>query len=203
MEWIKKITDIIMPWPEEEEEEISEVQKKPELKAIETTPEQQVQNFVAAETPLKRVAAGGGATVGFAAAPVVGNVGIPESMPVSSNENVSFGGGHIGESSRPNLSVLKTPELAVNIYTPRDFNQVAGIADDLLSKRAAVVNFEYVKGEEQQRICDFVNGVCYVIDGSADLISEKIILYVPDGVDAQDIVKSVSSDAPAFLKRNF
>ncbi len=202
MEWLKKITDIIMPWPEEEEETVEE--KQVEVKQFEQpiaqAQSQPVAEFaevaaVAAEMPAKKVAAGGGGVFqGFAAAPVA---------------NADFREGGAGfafrseNSTRPNLSVVKSAEMSVKIYNPRDFDQVAGIADDLLGKKAAVVNFEYVKGEEQRRICDFINGVCYVIDGTADIISDQIILYVPEGIDAQDIVKSVSSDAPAFLRKNF
>ena len=40
--------------------------------------------------------------------------------------------------------------------------------------------------EEQRRICDFVNGVCYVLDGCAKRISEQIVLYVPEGVDVDE-----------------
>ena len=56
-------------------------------------------------------------------------------------------------------------------------------ADDLLANRAAVVNYERVDLPEQRRICDFINGVSYVLDCEARRISDIMVLYVPSGVD--------------------
>ena len=65
----------------------------------------------------------------------------------------------------------------------RLLDQVARIADDLLANRAAVVNYERVDLPEQRRICDFINGVSYVLDCEARRISDIMVLYVPSGVD--------------------
>ena len=88
-------------------------------------------------------------------------------------------------TTRPKLTVhtTKTPELAMEIHVPSNFDQVARIADDLLANRAAVVNYERVDLPEQRRICDFINGVSYVLDCEARRISDIMVLYVPSGVD--------------------
>ena len=88
-------------------------------------------------------------------------------------------------AARPKLTVhtTKTPELAMEIHVPSNFDQVARIADDLLANRAAVVNYERVDVPEQRRICDFINGVSYVLDCEARRISDIMVLYVPSGVD--------------------
>jgi len=87
------------------------------------------------------------------------------------------------ERPRFKARAAKPSELSVDIYVPTKFEQVTGIADDLLAKKAAIVNFERVDFAEQRRICDFVNGVCYVLDGEARRISDGMMLYVPSGVD--------------------
>ena len=99
-------------------------------------------------------------------------------------------------SSRPKLTVhtTKVPELAMEIHVPSNFDQVARIADDLLLNRAAIVNFERVDFPEQRRICDFINGVSYVLDCEARRITETMILYVPSEVD-------VSTARPSLAKR--
>ena len=71
----------------------------------------------------------------------------------------------------------------MEIHVPSNFDQVARIADDLLANRAAIVNFERVDVPEQRRICDFINGVSYVLDCEARRISPIMVLYVPSGVD--------------------
>ncbi len=89
---------------------------------------------------------------------------------------------------RPKLTVHTTKQLnlSVRIYAPTDFDQVTAIADDLKAGKAAVVNYERIEADEQRRICDFVNGVCYVLDGCAKRISDQIVLYVPEGVDVDE-----------------
>ena len=88
-------------------------------------------------------------------------------------------------ATRPKLTVHTTitPELAMEIHVPSNFDQVARVADDLLANRAVVVNFERVDAPEQRRICDFINGVSYVLDCEARRISDAMVLYVPSGVD--------------------
>lgn len=88
-------------------------------------------------------------------------------------------------TARPHLSVCaaQTGELAVDIYVPTAFAQAARIADDLIAKKAAIVNYERVEGNEQRRLCDFINGVCYILDGEARRISDGMVLYVPTGVN--------------------
>lgn len=88
-------------------------------------------------------------------------------------------------TARPRLSVCpaQTGELAVDIYVPTAFAQAARIADDLIAKKAAIVNYERVEGNEQRRLCDFINGVCYILDGEARRISDGMVLYVPTGVN--------------------
>ena len=99
-------------------------------------------------------------------------------------------------TSRPKLTVhtTKTPELAMEIHVPSNFDQVARIADDLLANRAAVVNYERVDVPEQRRICDFINGVSYVLDCEARRISDIMVLYVPSGVDVTTAKPTVANN---------
>ena len=92
-------------------------------------------------------------------------------------------------TARPSLTVVKPHDLTMRIYMPENFDQVVGIADDILEKKAAVVNYEKVGDEDQRRISDFVNGVCYVTDGAVSMISEKIFLYLPAGVESGEIAR--------------
>ena len=92
------------------------------------------------------------------------------------------------------VHTTKVAELSVKIYVPEDFDLVTSIADDLKAGKAAVVNYESVAAEEQRRICDFVNGACYVVNGCAKRISEQIVLYAPEGVDVADAMPMALTD---------
>ena len=82
----------------------------------------------------------------------------------------------------------------MKIYTPTKFDeQVQHIADDLIKKNAVIVNFEGVDDIGQQRIGDFIIGAVYMIDGKAEQISNKIVLYVPNGIESEHAASSMSS----------
>lgn len=87
---------------------------------------------------------------------------------------------------RPKLTVHEAPKLKVRIYTPTTFDEVVNIADDLRDKKAVVVNYERVDVDLQRRLCDFVNGSCYVQDGGVKRICNTIVLYVPEGVNVSE-----------------
>lgn len=100
------------------------------------------------------------------------------------------------DKSRPQLTVhtTKVTELKVQIFAPTKFDQVVAIADDLKAGKGCVVNYERVEAAEQRRICDFVNGVCYVLDGTAKRVSSQIVLYVPQGVDVAEAMSVALTD---------
>ena len=100
--------------------------------------------------------------------------------------HITYGG---RETRRPKLTVhtTKVPSFDVNVYTPKHFDQAADISNCLKAGKAAMVNFEQVDPENQCRICDFVNGSCYVLDGAVRRISETMVLDVPANVNVNEI----------------
>jgi len=162
MDLLTKLTNFIMPPVEdefEEEEEEAKVAAKPAQRSAEVV-EQKVVN---------------GAPVEYAASDY--------EVPAYRKEPEV-------KSSRPQLTVHTTKQasLKIKVYEPDSFEQVTRITDDLKDKKAVVVNFEKVDAVLQRRVCDFVNGACYVLDGDARRITGNIVLYVPEGVDLSDDV---------------
>lgn len=102
--------------------------------------------------------------------------------------------------NRQNMKLVvnnKEQDMRIQIYTPQNFDSVSEIADALKSKRSAIVNYERVEMAEQRRICDFLNGVCYVQNGDVRRITSTMVLYVPDCVEIKE-VNSVASEAAKF-----
>ena len=196
MEWIKKLTDIIMPLeppvPDYEEEEVKET-KKTETRSSEPQPAQaqplrQQPAQPAAQTfqaEKQTAAMGGMGTMNFTR----------HGGMVSTAENgVTSMGGYRYEayssdntaSVRPSLAVVKTPSINVKIYAPTKYDeQVKSIGSDLMQHNALVVNYENVDEDIQQRIGDFILGVVYANNGKVEMISTRIMLYVPDGFDVE------------------
>ena len=89
-------------------------------------------------------------------------------------------------SVRPSLAVVKTPQITMKIYTPTKYDElVKAVGQDLIKRSAVLVNFESVDEATQQRISDFVLGVVYTISGHVEMITKKIVLYVPEGFEVE------------------
>lgn len=86
---------------------------------------------------------------------------------------------------QPKLKVFKHPDMNVLVFTPTNFNDTRYIADALKNRRIIVINFEKVETSEQIRVSDFMNGACYVLDGSVKQITKKMSLYVPKGISIE------------------
>lgn len=195
MDWIKKLTDIIMPLEpnvsDEDEEEVKET-KKAETKTSEQPAQAQPLRQQPAQAQTfqpERQAVMGGMTQNFGTMNFTRNGGM-----VSTAENgVTSMGGYRYEayssdnaSVRPSLAVVKTPSINVKIYAPTKYDeQVKSIGSDLMQHNALVVNYEAVDEGIQQRIGDFILGVVYANNGKVEMISSRIMLYVPDGFDVE------------------
>lgn len=92
------------------------------------------------------------------------------------------------EEKRPQIKVFKHPTMNVLVFEPTNFNDTRIAADALKASKSIIINYEKTEASEQVRICDFMNGACYVLDGSVRRISEKMVLYVPDGVTIESII---------------
>ena len=206
MDWIRKITDIIMPLepPNEEEEEVKDT-KKAETKAeevksapaqptVQSTAQPAAQTFQAE----KQTATGGYAQnfgTGTMSFTRHGGMVSTASNGVTSMDGVryeAYNNNTAEASVRPSLAVVKTPTLTMKIYAPTKFDdQVKQIADDLLKHNAVIVNFEGVDELQQQRIGDFIIGAVYTIDGQAEMVSSKIVLYVPKGIEYESAAAKI------------
>ena len=181
---IKKITDFIMPLePIEEEEQEPEKKVEPakqpvktvESKAapiIEETAEQMnmVEPIMEQQVEMGKMRSAEGGSVAFGGMKYTAYM-TKETEPVM--------------NMKPQLKVIKGNGITVKINKPTNYEDVKLIADELLKKCAVVVNYELVDKNEQQKITDFVNGVCYATDGRVEQISERIVLYMPEGIDAE------------------
>ncbi len=180
MEWLKKVTDFIMPPVEDEVEEVVEAAER---KASQAERDEEVAE--------RKVANGG--TVGYGGASSYETA--EEQRPAY--ERMAYA--PVQDSaklarSQFKVHTTKIQELKIQVYVPTAFDQVAPIADDLKDRKAVIVNYEKVDLAEQRRICDFINGVCYVSDGDARRISQNIVLYVPEGIDVSDAITSAFSE---------
>lgn len=55
-------------------------------------------------------------------------------------------------------------------------------ADGLKSGEFQIVNLERATPQMAERIIDFLNGVCYALDGTVERVGEKVYMFVPANV---------------------
>ena len=192
MSWYQKIMDYIMPSVDEEEfedeveekiEDKAKVEKKAEPvaeKKFEVKSEPVAEKKIEEEVIEKKVA--NGSVVQFPSQEAT--------FPNLSSTVGTFRANPVKPT--PQFHAAKTPELSVKVYNPTYYNETAKMAaDDLLSKCAVVVNYEQSSSSAQQRISDFLGGVCYIKNGSTKKISDKIVLYAPSDVDMEEALSAV------------
>ncbi len=103
-------------------------------------------------------------------------------------------------SKKTNLQVHTNPSVGLKmlIVTPAKYGDVRIYADHLKAKIALVINLTDVEAELQYAIKDFMDGVCYVMDGSSHRITDSIFLYVPTNVNVDKELYAYS--VPAYVK---
>lgn len=117
-------------------------------------------------------------------------------MPV---EEESLPPEHISVSDRrASLKVHSPSALKVFVAAPQTFDDVRVCADCLKAHVAVLLNFEDVDTVTQQRIADFLNGVCAITDGTNQRVSETVMLYVPANVDVSKELYAYS--VPTYTK---
>jgi cell division inhibitor SepF len=110
----------------------------------------------------------------------------------------------VGQSTNERRSQLRLhtiPEpiaLKFVVCSPITFDDVCLYADYLKFNAAVIINFAGVDMILQQRISDFLNGVCCVTGGAVQRISDYMTIYVPQNVTVSKELYAYS--IPAYGK---
>ncbi|MFC2315554.1 MAG: cell division protein SepF [Selenomonas massiliensis] len=158
-----RVVDSFIPIADDEEYEEEQEQREQTAKA-------ETQRTASVEQ--RRVANGG--TVSFSTA----TYGASSSARTPST----------GDGGTPlTVHTTKVSELKVRIHRPRRYDDVGVAVTQLKQGIAVTVNFDCLNEADRRRVCDFLNGACYVLHGTARVVSSTIILYAPKGVDVTEM----------------
>jgi len=91
-----------------------------------------------------------------------------------------------------NLTKIETATSKVMLYEPKSYSEVQEIADNLLNKRAVVINLQKVDRQQAKRIVDFLSGTVYAIKGDIQKLGVATFLCTPENVEVKGAI-SVSS----------
>lgn len=82
-----------------------------------------------------------------------------------------------------NLQGVPHPMQKVVLCEPRSYGEAQEIADNIVNKRAVVINLQRVDNHQAKRIVDFLSGTVYAVNGDIQKLGSETFLCTPDNVD--------------------
>lgn len=87
-----------------------------------------------------------------------------------------------------NLASMQQPSSKVVLSEPRNYNEAQEIADNVVNRRAVVINLQRVDHEQAKRIVDFLSGTVYAVSGDIQKLGEQTFLCTPENVDVSGTI---------------
>ncbi len=79
------------------------------------------------------------------------------------------------------LQTARSGRVAVRL-SAQVFEDAKLAADGLKSGEYQIVNMEKATPDMAERVIDFLNGVCYALDGTVERVGDKVYMFVPANV---------------------
>ncbi|MEN2766528.1 cell division protein SepF [Ornithinibacillus xuwenensis] len=100
------------------------------------------------------------------------------------NEEVSEHASNTKQGSNViNLQSVKASSSKVILCEPRTYEEAQQIADNIVNKRAVVINLQRVDHQQAKRIVDFLSGTVYAVNGVIQRLGSQTFLCAPDTID--------------------
>jgi cell division inhibitor SepF len=81
-------------------------------------------------------------------------------------------------TARP-LALVTAPRVAFGLLAPRTFEEAQQIADRLRAEVPVIVDLQGCEEQLATRLIDFCSGLTYALEGSLQLVDERILLLAP------------------------
>jgi len=86
----------------------------------------------------------------------------------------------------------------VVLCEPRTYNEAQEIADNLVNRKAIVINLQRVDHQQAKRIVDFLSGTVYAIGGDIQKLGAQTFLCTPENVDVSGTISEVMNEGDDF-----
>lgn len=86
-------------------------------------------------------------------------------------------------------TVNVSAQMGICMINPKSLEEAAEACAELKRRNVVVINLEEIDLSISQKISDFLSGVVYALDGSIQLISNKIIIIAPVNVEMSGELK--------------
>lgn len=98
------------------------------------------------------------------------------------------------------LTSMKQPSSKVVLCEPRTYNEAQEIADNIVNRRAVVINLERVDHIQAKRIVDFLSGTVYAVNGDIQKLGAQTFLCTPDNIEVTGTISESFVDDGEFEK---
>ncbi len=115
---------------------------------------------------------------------------VEEEVDVSAEETRAFEPKQTRNKNVVNLSAIQQPSSKVVLYEPKSYNEVQEIADNILNRRAVVINLQRIDSTQAKRIVDFLSGTVYAVKGDIQKLGLSTFLCTPDNVDVTGTISN-------------
>jgi len=96
------------------------------------------------------------------------------------------------------LTALQQSNAKLVICEPRSFNEGQDIADNLINRRAVVVNFQMLDADRAKSLFDFLSGTVYALNGNIQRLGAKTFLCTPDNVDVSGTISETFAEEEQY-----
>jgi len=115
---------------------------------------------------------------------------VEEEVDVPAEETRAFEPKQTRNKNVVNLSAIQHPSSKVVLYEPKSYNEVQEIADNILNRRAVVINLQRIDSTQAKRIVDFLSGTVYAVKGDIQKLGLSTFLCTPDNVDVTGTISN-------------
>ncbi|PAV29924.1 cell division protein SepF [Virgibacillus profundi] len=99
-----------------------------------------------------------------------------------------------------NLTSMQQPTSKVVLCEPRTYSEAQEIADNVVNRRAVVINLQRVDNHQAKRIVDFLSGTVYAVNGDIQKLGAETFLCTPDNVDVSGTISEAFIEEDEFEK---
>lgn len=99
-----------------------------------------------------------------------------------------------------NLTSLQQPTSKVVLYEPRAYSEAQEIADNIVNRRAVVINLQRLDSTQAKRVVDFLSGTVYAVNGDIQKLGSETFLCTPDNVDVSGTISETYVEEDEFEK---
>ncbi len=86
-------------------------------------------------------------------------------------------------SSSGTAATTPAPSMELKMVSPTQFQEVAGIARELINQRGIILNTEQTAPEITRRMLDFLSGVAFCIGGQLQMIAPNSYIITPKRIN--------------------